>query len=178
MAITAVADVTYEAWGGHLDPRLPVRVWKGLLNLTGDASAGNISAFLRFNLAGVERLDHYFSLEEYWVDSSATSATTYSLQARNFGSVQTGVRGVNLRVRLEGNSAAVRVGMDMEEPLKLPIFLGQQVSRSTLLEIVTILPNVDLQTDNIWLGGYDWGPRSPSAPDGGISRPNPGLFTP
>lgn len=175
MAITAVQDVTYEPWGGYEDPRLPTRVWKGRIQVTGDASGGDISAFLRFNLAGVERLDSFYSLEELWMSLTETTAVVVRFQTRNFGSIQTGIRPISTGI----NNAVTQgpgVGMSTNGNLFLPAFLGQQVTKSTLLEMVFDYNNVLNDVGVFWAGGYTWGPRSASAPNGGIVRPNPGLF--
>lgn len=179
MAITDIVDVSYESWGGYEDPRLPTRIWNADASILGDASGGNVSAFMRFNLAGNARLDQHFSLEEFWYDDPATGvAITVKLETRNFGSVQTGIRNIDISFNTALNSAGVGLGMNLDRgPVLKPIFLGQQVSEGTPLEIVTIYPVVDGDTVNIWAGGYVWGPRSVSAPDGGIIRPVQGLFS-
>lgn len=178
MAITDIADVAYESWGGYDDPRLPSRIWKSKTIVTGDASGGNISAFARFNLAGDERLDQQYSLEEIWLENGGAIQATFVLQTRNFGSVVTGTRPITLPIRTIGASITIGAPQLPELGQLLPIFLGQQVFRSTALEIVVLLDNIEDEVSSIWLGGYSWGPRSVSAKNGGLVRPNPGLFTP
>lgn len=178
MSVVEVADVQYESWGGYADPRLPQRVWKGRVTAAGDVSGGTVSMFLRFNLAGGERLDTHFSLEEFFFDSGAlTTAFTGTLEARNFGSVQTGTRPIKNTFTAIAITAGGTGMNPAQRDQNLPLFLGAQVFRSTLLELVVIFPNTNGVTSNVWFGGYAWGPRSVSAPNGGIIRPVPGLFT-
>jgi len=178
VAVTEIVDVEYEPWGGYDDPRLPTQVWKGRIFVTGDASGGDISAFLRFNLANAPRLDRFFSMEELYLRTGSQVAETVLMETRNFGSVRTGTRLVSTALSLvvtEGVSAGFNV-ISMRD--SVPVFLGQQVNTGNLMEIIWQWDNVDTITMTIWAGGYVWGPRSASAKNGGIVRPSPGLFTP
>lgn len=177
MSVTAIADVSYESWGGYDDPRLPIKIWKALLILTGDASGGTINAFFRFNLAGVERLDNFFSLEEIYVDVRQALAVNVAVEARNFGSVKTGVRVAGWLLRVDTTQAGGAKMNSRDSTGIVPAFLGQQVFRSTPLELFMTYLNVDTIVSVIWVGGYVWGPRSASAKNGGILRPPSGLFS-
>lgn len=174
MALTTVDDIQYEAWGGYVDPRLPERVWKGQILSTGDATGGDLNAFLRFHQAGGERLDNYFSLEEMYIRTSSNVAGDFVFESRNFGSVRTGIRPMVIKISLEATEAPSAA--EVTPRITFPKFLGQMVFRGTLLELVWITNNVDGEVTTIWAGGYAWGPRSASAPNGGIVRPDPGLF--
>jgi len=123
----------------------------------------------------VERLDSFFSLEEVYIDSSSTVQKLASLEVRNIGSVQTGVRPLNYRLVLQA-TALGRVGMDTQNSLPWRVFLGQQVFRDTDMSVVLIDTNVSGNTTAFWAGGYVWGPRSASAKNGGIQRPAQGQF--
>lgn len=175
MSLTVFEDIQYEPWGGYTDPRLPTRVWKGRVLATGDASGGDISAFLRFNLAGVERLDSFFSLEEMYMDLSINATIIILFETRNFGSIKTGIRPVSMAVN-NANTTGTRSGMSVNGKQFLPAFLGQQITKSTLMEIIWQYDNVLGDTGAFWAGGYVWGPRSASALNGGIVRPDRGVF--
>ncbi len=174
MSVIGVADITYEPWGGFDDPRLPTRVWRGKIQTTGDASGGLLSQFLRFNLAGNERLDNYFSLEELFVSTNG-SLEGPRFETRNFGAFKVGVRDVAYAL----NFAATDTGEAGADPqIRIwPLFMGQQVFTGTVLEIVTLRDNVTTVIHDMWAGGYVWGPRSASAKNGGLQRPPSGLFS-
>ena len=176
MAITAVADVTYESWGGYDDPRLPARIWRGKLAVTGDNTGGTISAFLRFNLAGAQRLDSYYSLEELY---QRTNGLTESprFESRNFGAFKIGVRFATFRAILNNTDGSGAAPNPTENRGILPLFLGQQIFTGTAMELVMIFDNVDTILYDLWMGGYVWGPRSASAKDGGLLRPPSGIFS-
>lgn len=175
MAVTVFEDVQYESWGGFEDPRLPTRLWTGRVSGTGDGTGGDLSLFIRLNPSTSIRLDSYFSLEEIYLDTDDAIAQQPNFQSRNLGSFKTGLRDVTMRldnIASEGPTVAMSTGvMNM-----LPIFLGQQVLTGSLTELLVILDNTTGITMTVWMGGYVWGPRSPSAPNGGLIRPAPGLF--
>lgn len=176
MAVIGLEDIQYEPWGGFRDRRLPERIWKGKVATTGDLTGGTLSSFLRFNPSGSERLDLYFSLEEIYVrNSSAATATVMLFETRNFGSFKTGIRFVSLILDVILTDAGVAQSARTKSAIP-PIFMGQQVFTGTAQEIVLVEDNVNGQLTDLWAGGYVWGPRSASAPDGGLLRPNPGLF--
>jgi len=176
VSVVTVEDVQYESWGGFDDPRLPSGIWKSLGAVLGDASGGNADVFARFNSAGVERLDRMYSLEEVHIHSTSSTGHLGLLQARNFGSVKTGVRQFSVRVLTQTTEAGTPGTSPEDAETAAKTFLGQQVFRTTPLEVVYILDNEDGITTTVWLGGYVWGPRSASAKNGGPLRPNPGHF--
>lgn len=168
-----LTDVEYESWGGYDDPRLPERIWKGKIAVTGDASGGLISSFVRFSLAGAPRLDNFYSLEECWL-RKAGSAEVPLLDIRNFGSTKTGIKFNTLRLQLFAGDNGI-LGQDTNR-LVPSMFLGQQVVTSTPSEIVVQVDNVNGVVFDVWMGGYAWGPRSASAKNGGLQRPIGGIF--
>ena len=177
MAITAVEEVTYESWGGYDDPRLPSRIWRGKLQTTGDGTGGEISAFLRFNLASSERLDNYYSLEELYMRKGGAENEGPLFETRNFGSFKVGVRFVAAGLSFLTVDTAGTAIDPTEVRALLPLFMGQQIFTGTSLEIVVIIDNVSGNLFDLWAGGYVWGPRSASAKNGGLQRPASGLFS-
>lgn len=175
MAVTDTQAVRYEAWGGYRDPRLPTRVWNARLSSTGDATGGDQSLFLIFNPANAERLDEAFSLEELYLASTSGVADDVLVEVRNLGSFKGGVRPISF-VQGMPLSEAPNVGLNPQSRIT-PMWLGEQVLTTTESSVVVIKNNIDTVILTIWAGGYVWGPRSKSAPDGGYQRPREGVFS-
>ncbi len=183
-AVVSVAEVAVfemEPWGGYQDDRLPIGIWKGQAEVTGDVSGGLRSVSVVFAPAEMVRTLLIFSLDELYITDTKATSVEVLVQAQNLGSVSNGNdRPFTLRLNLNGGPAGTGLGTIVGDQRAgyLPAFLGGQRNPNSTTRLIAQVENSDGHVFQMWAGGYVWGSRSLSAASAGPVRPNPGHFSP
>lgn len=177
MSVSDEEQIEYEDWGGFDDPRLPERLWKCLVQVTGDLSGGSRIVTMTIALATDERVPLFYSLEElYMFDTDAVSKDVGFIP-NNLGSARIGSRIARMVFSLQGEvSTGLALLAGQNTLARGGMFLGSQRDKLETTTLQWTTTNVDMALFAVWAGGYVWGQRSRSARNGGLLRPPNGLF--
>lgn len=160
-------------FNGFTRPGLPAGSWVGVGSVVGDATGGVRRVRIPFNEAGVALDSRFYSIEQCSVfDARVTNSFVLIL---NQGFDDTPIGAILNAFTMRLRAAAVQSAANTRDGLP-QLFIGQQASTGAPSEILADFPNVDVTTAIFSCQGYFWTPRSILAPDGGLKRPQEGLY--
>lgn len=169
---------TYPSAGYDVATGLPQGTWRGVVRVTGDASAGGLRARLIFNQTGAPFNQRYFSLEQFGLENGVSTAIEYMVNTENMlGQFAIdNVVGLRFAVSLEdpiGDDIAPNI-RDLRFPVRM--FIGRQNQRLVQCFLQAQTPNILNTVHAFYAMGYFWDAGALNAP-GGIKYPtNPQLL--
>ena len=180
MSTAAVARIDFRAFSGYREPGLPAGHWFGQSVVQGDGSGGRSQAQLLFQLASNAYSARLWSLEEFAINPGPASAGNAAIRTLSMDSRVPGDASEQLNERvyvfpLLADPLATTLGIspDLARPA---IFLGAPAGPDLACGIVADVINPGLAAGMTFNAqGYWWDPGARLA-DGGIRRPNPGLW--
>lgn len=180
MTVIATGQIFPRLWRGWDDPSLPVGMWVGQVQVTGDGSGGAMRMQHFFRPEADPVSGRFYNLEQ--VDliitvNAPVGEVACALGTDGFdrvGGAEMFDRGWTLQVG-PNSRAGESVGI-YNEFTKLPIFLGQASTvPDGACSLSVEIANVDTAVFQSVLQGYIWDPRSVSA-QGGLRRPLGNLY--
>jgi len=179
MSIGASFTIQQRLWRGFADPGLPVGVYIGAAEVTGDAGGG--VQFLDFDFKGEGEpvSGRYYNLEQLTSHGLSVTSFAGSMIAVNWD--RTGQLGISDRIwaltyQSDGVSSAGLSQTGAALGGKMPVFLGRALpvrdsSTSVRVQTANVLGRVLSAT----IQGYIWEARSVMV-DGGLRRPVEAVF--
>lgn len=173
--------ITIRPFTGYRDPSLPIAMWLGSANVTGDGSLGVMSAIIAFTLASAPRSGNLYSLEQVTAHATLGAPShNFRLTADNMESISSD--GINQRFQAVGSFSSgpdtIAADLNLGALAALRgIFLGTQAIGLAMASLILADINEDTSILTLIAQGYVWGPRSVLA-EGGPSRPLQGLYRP
>lgn len=178
MSVLVEDRVERRSWRGYDDPGLPVGMWVGEVEATGDASAGFVQLSLLFQIAADPLSAFLFNLEQIMIshDNEGGGTDIATLSAVRLGFL-TDSRpfAASQRWNFQLDNSGPRDVPAFANALTRPLFLGRPTTRGNTATLEAQLLNVNLVGYTMQAQGYVWEPRSILAP-GGLRRPTDSLF--
>lgn len=178
MAVTATETIRQRIWRGYDDPGLPVGMWAGWVQATGDVSGGDVSAHLDFDpveLSPNRRAGRFYNIEQLEMSQSASGNDAAQLLLVNWSIEINGAFTNREYVAQLSTTQAGTSSLFLQNTLRRPIFLGQAAQRGVTASVRMVLDNVDSVVYIMWAEGYIWEGRSTQHP-GGLRRPVDSLY--
>lgn len=178
MAIIGQAGIRQRIWRGYDDPGLPVGMYVGWAQVTGDVSGGDSTVLLNYEpseLKPAQRPGRFYNIEQLEIFQSTLATDVGQLLLINW-SVEIDAAFTNRQYTAQltlnqGGDSALRI----QDKLTRPIFLGQAAQRGTTASVRYVSDNVDGTVIVLWCEGYIWEPRSVQS-EGGLRRPADSLY--
>ena len=169
--------VESRRYSGWMDPRYPIGYWMGRLEVTGNASGGELGIDLLFQTAfPAVRNSQLYSVERFAVTSTEATDRIARIDVVNMGGP--GNAGFRHRyavlIRSIGNVPNAGAGIPEQQAL-CPWFLGSQGIGGTSASLSFLTTNLDGETFSLEAEGYRWSSRSVLI-DGGPQRPPTGPY--
>lgn len=168
MAIGASARSRHLPFMGSDDPSLPDGMWVADVEVTGDASGGDMACNVILTEAG-DIDESYWSLEQFAAQLDQVTGVLFVLKfanQRNYAdaaSPRTNTIAMGTSTGLQGTTGPT--GRDQPP---LPYFIGQGPAPATGVQLFIIFAATNTNTValRIHFWGYRWGPRSLATPTG------------
>lgn len=178
VSIVEQVDIEYRHWGAYEDPRLPVGLWVGRGNVTGDGSGGLRTITLVFNPATAPLLSLAFSLEQVSIRDGDNVTKTLHLATSTLDPLAGQANTFEIGVDVVASQNSIALLSENGSRALRGLFLGRVSAELALQTAGLSLIGTNLSAPILRLSaqGYVWAARSQSAPNGGLLRPNPGLY--
>jgi len=172
-----VSLIAIRPFRGYEDPGLPQGFWHFRLAALGDATGGQLSVAIRFQIVGRPSPSQLWSLDQLMINSTTSStAISARLQVVNMDQVpamgSTGALSDTYSMELSPDTFGVALRRQL---CQLPLFVGQPIDNNLNAGLQIDVPNVNALSLNVRAQGYFWGPGAINAP-GGVRRPVDGLY--
>lgn len=176
MAIAAQIEVESRRYSGWIDPRYPIGYWQAALDLTGDATGGNLGIDLLFQSALNPRLNsQMYSVERFSIRSSDTTSRIMRISAVNMSGPANLGFSHEYSVFIDNITGIAASAVRAESTTIVPWFLGSQRIAGISASVSLLAQNIDLVSFRLEAEGYRWSPRSVLV-DGGPQRPPTGPY--
>jgi len=163
--------IVYRPFRGYDDPGLPRGTWLAVASVTGDGSGGIRRAIVLVSPAAHD--SRFYSLEQVSLFEGRNTDIDAMVSAEGFDDTPIGTKTNAVAVQGVADGAAAAGFTRDSLPRR---FLGQQGRTTAQTVIQADIGNADGIVFVAAFEGYWWDPEAVNAPNGGIRRPQDGLY--